>query len=332
MKGLYQATRRFKGEWIEAVRSGAISDDISREVARGAGVHSKGGWVNNLVMWGLPATDRFMRIVANSTGKFYLRELSAKAASGNKAAIGELARLGIKGGREFTQKDLLRVSKFLADSTQFRPTIENLPAGFTTASGRSRFQFMSFMFAHKEWLQEGFRMVRTGTTAQRRSGAKRLAKYFFATAPFIGEAVNDVRAIMSGYGVMGDADAWDEKTLQEKLVQLSYSKRIPITGMNETIIWRGLQNIAVTGGIGIFMSVWEGIIRGSQYSRFTALPFVLGPAKERFIRAGEAAMREKPLEHPWEATKAAGETLIPSVIRPFITDDDDERRRSEGSR
>lgn len=295
----------------ESMRS--IIASIRGEVAQAAGVT---GPLKGFI-WGLGKTDQTLRIIADQAARFHIQ------AAVDKGDAKFLKDMGISGTP--TKSDFDRVAKFMADKSQFRAGVQDLPLRFTSETGKMVFQFMSFLNVHSKYIAEI-----SGEAA--RGHPYRLAK-FMAGAMVVGEISRDVRAIMLGYGVMGEDEDFSQSSVLDSIMRASSARRISIFNTKGEFsavnsVGRALQNIAYVGGIGIWGAWLENIARpgggerlagpaiGKIYDLTSNVAFPLVTGGGSVERARESAIR----------------TLSPTLVRRqfqrFIEENPPSRRRT----
>ena len=256
LRGLKDVVTDFSQARFRAELSGAVFPNYVNELQK---AHGGGG----RFMWGLGVMDRNLRVLADASGRQWVTMLEKQAAKGSRSALKNLEALGIRGGRKAIAKDFDRIGKLVADTTQFRADVVDMPVAMTHPVGKTVTQFMSFMYAHAKWL--------TMKPLTGRTRVWKLARYVAAATVF-GEVAQDVRALLLRHDLIGDEQVeMNYSDIAQALSRASSSRRIPLNHP----FWRAVQNIAYVGGIGIFQSVYENIHRRG------GVETVLGPTVSR---------------------------------------------------
>jgi hypothetical protein len=251
-RALFRGMKDVATDWSQAVHraelSGAVFPNMTKEFQKAAGV----GAEKARFMWGLGKIDRAVRVLADSTARQWVKMLKKSAAKGSRSSMESLEALGIRSGRQVTNKDYDRIAKYFSDHTQFRVDVQDLPPGMTGSIGKTVFQFGSFMYAHAKWLMQ----PALSGPGSRRYLAK-MARYVTA-ATLVGETAQSVRSLLLRYDLIGeDVETIDYNDVKQALSRASGTRRIPPNHP----FWRAMQNIAYVGGAGIFQMMYENLMR-----------------------------------------------------------------------
>lgn len=257
-RGLKDVTKDYAQAKFRAELSGAVFPNFVKEYQTAHGVIAKGRF-----MWGLGTMDKNLRILADASGRQWVKMLEKQAAKGRRWASFNLEALGMRGGRKATEKDFHRIGRLVADTTQFRAGTPHLPVAMTHPLGQTVFQFQSFMYAHARWLTQ---KPLTGRTR-----VWKLARYV-AAASVLGEMAHGTRALFLRHDLIGDEKVeMDYYNIGEALSRANQSRRIPPNHP----FWRAVQDIAYVGGIGIYQSMYENLHRRG------GVETILGPTVSR---------------------------------------------------
>jgi len=315
LRGLRDVAKDYSQVAYRAELSGAVFPNFVKEYQKAAGVTAK----NRTFMWGLGTMDKNLRIVADASSRQWVKMLEKNAAKGRGYAKESLEALGIRGGRKATEKDFDRIAKMVADRTQFRADVPDLPVAMAHPLGKTVFQFGSFMYAHARWL-----------TQKPISGRGRIAKTarYLAAATVVGEAAQDLRSLLLRHDLIGeDIEELNYNDIKAALGRAAGTRRIPPNHP----FWRSVQNIAYVGGLGIYQMVYENIMRrggvetllgptvsrGGDIKRDLVDPFVQGRLDD--IRYESVLRRQVP-------------TLLKRQVWDRVLGDPEEQRRGRPSR
>lgn len=236
-----------KGQ-LRALRSGATLDSVLREMRHVVGGESEfTNWF--LKKTGFTWTEKFNRTVAANAGINYALHLQKQLIRNplSKEVADRLIELRISPTealkRELTEQELLIAGQLISNITQFRARPLDLPRFASSPEGKVIFQFKNFVYNQTLFLKK---MV-VDEFAHRNIGRGGRALFILATVfPMTGEVLGDVRSLLTG------------STRPTKYLD------------------RYIENIAMVGGIGIFMDALQSL----QYGRFA--DFLAGPTAGMF--------------------------------------------------
>lgn len=212
-------------ELNDAIRSGSLASTIRGELAAASGAEGKTAKFTHGFMYGAPTVDKWMRVHSNVVGKLLVED----ALAGKKGAISDLKRLGFT--RESNPRE---VGKALADKTQFRTGVLDMPNWASTPGGKLASQYSTFMYQQTRFIHDLFK--------DPKANAKPIAR-FLVGAQILGEMIGDIRASLKGDDIWGDdEDEW---------IAILKNKRVPNPAM------RALQNLSLVGGAGAVQVLME---------------------------------------------------------------------------
>lgn len=146
----------------------AVSGKEGRRLADLAGVYDdmvvikesgiNPGKIVRGVMYLFGKVERMNRFLAANTGRFRAEELLKVAKKNPDAeyAVRQLKTLGIDPNNieKLTEKDVLTAMNRMAELTQFKPTVLNVPPAWKTPFGRVATQFKSFSFMQTRFITD----------------------------------------------------------------------------------------------------------------------------------------------------------------------------------
>src|SRR3990167_5898211 len=255
LKGLWTAATKFSKSKEAAQRSGALMDDIFREI--GTTMKSR----QFLEKSGFSATERFNRIVADASARHYADELlvNLKRFKGKPSGLldRELKSFGInrkavEARGYFKPNEINSIAKISSDLSQGRASKYDVPLFFQSPSGQVAFQFSNFGLSWGKFINQFVvREAKKGNIAP--------ALRLIAGGAVAGELPNDVKAMLFGK---------KRKAIDREHLIKSLGKR-------------GLENLATVGGLGIAMDLFY---KGSQGIPVTTPAASLGAEAGRTLR------------------------------------------------
>lgn len=285
LKSLTRLMKDYKGSELESIKSGALWPTLSHEV--GKAISSPG------YMHGVSTADKMMRVHANIAGELLARD----ARSGNVYAKRQLNKLGV----DIKDPDFVRkAGKAIADKTQFRTGVADLPLWAHSPYGKLVTQYSSFAYAHARYLVDMFK-----NPAENAGQIARMA----VMGAILGEGVSDTKALFNGIvpGQGEDKDLIDR--LKNAIAGKDKNYRSLITEIQDAtkskrISWsspfgRILQNLSQIGGLGIFQTMMEKL--GGRDPKEA----LIGPAGQLATDTFSAARKdvENGLKFPKESVK-----------------------------
>ena len=236
--GLIDVLRNPRARRMAALESGATFPNISGEFAAGAeGISTSKGIAAKLPhVRATQAMDRFMRTVADATADRLVPDLHRRAVAGDARAAKFLQELGVDPAKPLTREGLLNARKAFSDITQFRVDTTTMPLWASSQYGRTAVQFMSTAYQNARMLSN---LVKT-------RNVRALARYFALATPLVGEVVNDLKAMVKGYGIAGEEF---DPTKESTWARVFSSRRVKPTDIDSFALRIG-QNIA-SAGIGM---------------------------------------------------------------------------------
>jgi hypothetical protein len=239
-KGFITAMRR--GSSDDAVRSGALINDFRKELL-GGGMDLSNLSDKLLRAGGFSATEQFNRIVSNEAGQHFAREMFAivKRASTKADDLTKLkpykalkrlnfnVESALKRGY-LTKDDMLRAGKTIADETQLRARVLDIPLWASSPEGKVAFQFKTFIFNHGRLLKKAIKDNPANLI------------YILGSAEIGGEFAQDIRALLKGQDPFGEGRP---------------------KGLNRLV-----DNLAALGAAGIFFDLWQSTVFGSTLGFF----------------------------------------------------------------
>ena len=276
VRGLTNFMTHYGDETYRALRSGALTPNISQEVIGAYGGKSTfyPRAVENF-MYGIPTTDKFTRIPANTAGRLLVQDaLESKWYQTRYAkwsAGKDLKGLGfdvskIKDTPEWHEK----VGKALSDKALYRTGAMEVPGWFSSPAGKLGSQYTRFMYRHSIMIGNLFKEAAQGNVLP-------LTRFLTVSMPIIQGASEFLiplreglrEAIKQSFGedpydlekikweALGDENAWDDEVTWGAILR---NKRIPMSHPYK----RALQNFAMYGGIGLYQMIVERIFRGGS--------------------------------------------------------------------
>jgi len=232
----------YSKEEIDATISGATAPSIMHERQRESAM-SRGGYLH-----GIPTLDKSMRVQANQVGRKVLESALASPTSllgrySRWEAEKDLRRLGLDPNalrRMPIERAMAEVGRVMANKTNFLTDPLSMPAWSKSPVGRLFWQFKNFAYKQAGFARDIVVLAAKGDPIP--------LMRILMLAPFVGEAINDIRAFLRGEGIISGIEDFDDKTVYQKFVAAARNKRIP----TDAPIWRALQNTLTTGGIGWF--------------------------------------------------------------------------------
>ena len=286
---------------INAISSGSLFSHIANEFNETVGK-------NKRALYGVPSTDRWLRVVADAAGEFHLKELLRQKRWKDLRTVGiretqpwvrDLLDKGRNegwdavGAVDMDPDALARLSRHLADTTQFRTGVQHLPLAWSSPLGRAMTQFMGFMHAHARWINR-----LTGETLKgNAASAAKLGRFAVTGGLILGEAANDAKAVLRGYGVNLTDDEepeWADIFKGQRIGWNHPAKRI-------------LQNLAQVGGLGLYQTVLERIVADQDITGFA------GPAIQDVARLYQRAAKPAVRGEFGKAGRAAGRFVAEHV-------------------
>jgi hypothetical protein len=224
-KGIRKAFTKEGREF--AKRSSNVLENSLHDVMSEA-TQSRGIWANRVLKWtGFKAIEKFNRIVAANAGRSYAKEMTKRllANPSDKIARRALSELGLKSSQiiknsGMTFKDTLMAGLKIANTTQFRARVQDLPLFWTSPEGKVLTQFKNYSFNQTKLIKEAI----LGEAARGNFSPMIRA---VSLAPILGEGVKDIRSILSG-------NPRDKEGLE-----------------------RIAENMAAVGGLGIVSDLWQ---------------------------------------------------------------------------
>lgn len=189
LKAIGKTVSNPRKAFSNALKAAEISPEMARvfdDYAGSGKVVSR--WLHAIGMLG---AEKINRVIAVNAGIEYLTKLSQQASKGNKAAIRELARLGVN-----STDDILKGARRISQQTQFSTKPGELPYGWNTALGKILTQFKSFSYKQSGFLKD--QAVRVAQEA-RKGNLKPLINaltVYGVAAPVVGELVNNINAFL----------------------------------------------------------------------------------------------------------------------------------------
>ena len=276
VRGLTNFMTHYGDETYRALRSGALTPNISQEVIGAYGGKSTfyPRAVENF-MYGIPTTDKFTRIPANTAGRLLVQDaLESKWYQTRYAkwsAGKDLKGLGfdvskIKDTPEWHDK----VGKALSDKALYRTGAMESPGWFSSPAGKLGSQYTRFMYRHSIMIGNLFKEAAQGNVLPLtrfltvsmpiiqgasevliplREGLREAIKQSFSEDPY------DIDKIK--WEALGDENAWDDEVTWGAILR---NKRIPMSHP----LKRALQNFTMYGGIGLYQMMIERIFRGGS--------------------------------------------------------------------
>lgn len=240
-----------------ALRAGSTLDSTIRETLNKAG--TDGTFANKfLKLTGFTASEKFNRVVAANTGMRWLERTfeRLKKDSKNPVLRARITELGLdpdtllkKGVKE---KDLLTAGQKFTNVTQFRGRGIDLPEFVNSPAGKVFFQFKTFAFSQSKLLKD---TLKRDIQNRNFSGLMRTLFVLSTVFPLTGEALQDIRALVTG------------------------SPR-PTDGLD-----RYIDNIVSAGGLGIASDLWRSAEFGDLSSALA------GPGIGTAIKGTEKAVQ-----------------------------------------
>ena len=229
---------------MAALRSGATLDSVIREITRVVGGGSE--FMDRYLRYtGFAWTEKFNRTVASNAGMQYALKLQKKLIANPADAFIQdaLKELRINPteilSRDLNKEELLRAGQLISNATQFRARPLDLPRFASTPEGKLVFQFKNFVYNQTMFLKRQF----IDELASKHYGRFTRNIIILGTVfPMTGEVLGDIRSLITG----------SQRPTQ--------------------FFDRYLQNLADTGGIGIFMDV----LNSAKYGQLS--DFVVGPS------------------------------------------------------
>ncbi len=255
---------------IEAVKS-TIADVGKAKTAAGK-VGAVTARAPHLQLTGV--MDEAQRVVAAKTAEFLVPKL-LKQAEGTgmqaRARQRQLADLGIKPGEVLSPELIQRAAKRIADKTQFRTGMSQLPLWATSPLGRAAFQFQSFGYQHTRFLGWMAGEATKGNVAP-------LAKWA-AVGAAVGGLSNELKDLIKGHGY----DKFTEDDWARNLKDAVGKGRHADVTKNPLLV--AARGLAAAGGMGAIGS----LIERAQDAGSHPLAAVAGPSgsdAEQLLRTG----------------------------------------------
>jgi len=272
---------------------GAIFDSTIKDMLKEAGA-TKGSFTEKFLKWSLfTPTENNNRIISANLAKYSLRRWFnvLKENPNDRRAQKIISELLLEDPKKVARQESLTIeqikkaAKRLADVTQFRADIPDLPLWATTPEGRLFTQFKVFaynqaLFLYDNVFGEFFR-----------GNAKPLV-LFMTLFPMAGEVVADIRSLLTG-------------------------QRRP-----RRFLERYLQNIAWVGGLGVASDIYKAVASGSELGlwRYIGGP-VLSDVVGGVVGTVEA-MRGKPERLERMAVSYMPIPIVSRVLASHMVPDD----------
>lgn len=172
---------------IKAGELDARSERILQDYAGSGNLASK--WIRFI---GMEGTEKFNRIIAVNAGMDYFNKLNKQALAGNKAALREIERLGMK-----VNDNSIKAGRKVSQETQFATEPGELPYGWKTALGKILAQFKSFAYKQTGFvINQTKRVWSEANKGNFKPFINALMAYGLA-APIVGEVVADAKALFA---------------------------------------------------------------------------------------------------------------------------------------
>lgn len=304
MRALQVIVKNSPDEVYDAIRSRALVPDITQELVAGAygareGIPSR---ALQKFMWGIPTIDKWTRVIANTAGKYIVRD----ALKGSKGAVADIKALGFDVTnvasvlkKADTDPDFaLKVGRALSDKALFRSGAMEIPGWTSSTAGKLSTQYTRYMYRHSLFVRDIF-------TDAAKGNVRPLARLLTA-APLIITGMAEVlypireglreilRQGVEGEGMdmdtiaseaLGDENVWDEEILWYHVLR---SKRIPWSHP----LKRALQNISMWGGIGVFQMALEKILGVSGSPLEAGAKALAGPVPSNVMEASGSLIKD----------------------------------------
>lgn len=246
--------KSFQKAKLDAAETGALFTNLGGELSdlygtlagqapEGGSLGSRAGRLASKTPWlkGAQFIDQAQRIVAAKTAEHFIPQMVKEAQGGSAKAQRGLAWLNVD-WKNWTgsPEQMAGAAKAVADKTQYRVGMSQLPGWASTPLGKAAFQFQSFGYQHARFMGHVLGEAARGNAAP-------LARWA-ATAYVLGLGANESRNLIKGVSNEEKPESV-AKGLEAALKGRNFSSDDPF--------YQAVAGLASAGGLGILQTAGE---------------------------------------------------------------------------